>query len=59
MKNVEMTVEGDELTIKVDLGQNFGDSKSGKTVIVATTAGNAKVPDTDDVLIGLNVFKKK
>jgi len=40
MKNVEMTVEGETLTIKVDLSKDFGKSKSGKTIIVASTEGN-------------------
>ena len=32
MKNVEMTVTGNILTIKVDLSKEFGPSASGKTV---------------------------
>ena len=36
MKNVEMTLEGDILTIKVDVSKEFGPSSSGKTIIVAT-----------------------
>ena len=32
MKNVEMTQEGDILTIKVDLSKEFGPSSSGKTI---------------------------
>ena len=37
MKNIEMSVEGDTLIIKVDLTKDFGPSKSGKTIIVAST----------------------
>ncbi len=37
MKNVEMTVEGNILTIKVDLTKEFGPSTSGKTIIIAST----------------------
>ena len=40
MKNVEMTVEGTMLTIKVDLSKEFGPSASGKTIIIASTEGN-------------------
>ena len=36
MKNVELTVEGTMLTIKVDLTQDFGPSSSGKTIIIAS-----------------------
>lgn len=58
MKNVEMKVEDNILTIKVDLTKEFGPSSSGKTIIVASTEGNATVPDADDIKVGLNVYKK-
>lgn len=56
-KNVQMEVNGDTLVVTVDLTKNFGESKSGKTNIVAQASG--KVPDTDDVGISLTVYKKK
>jgi hypothetical protein len=56
MKNVEMTVEENILIIKVDLSKDFGPSKSGKTIIVASTEGNASVPDRSE-RIGLNVYR--
>jgi len=59
MKNVEMKVDGNILTIKVDLGKEFGPSSSGKNVIVASTEGNQSVPGKEDVKIGLNIYKKK
>ncbi|HNZ11777.1 MAG TPA: hypothetical protein PKI97_10050 [Smithellaceae bacterium] len=59
MKNVEMKLEGDILTIKVDVTKEFGPSASGKTIIIATTEGNISVPEKDDVKIGLNVYRKK
>lgn len=58
MKNVEMTVDGDILTIKVDLTQDFGPSTSGKTIIIASTEGNASLPGRSEV-VGLNVYRKK
>lgn len=58
MKNVEMTVEGNILTLKVDLTKEFGPSSSGKTIIIASTEGNISVPDRDEK-IGLNVYRKK
>ncbi|HET9870945.1 MAG TPA: hypothetical protein VFR02_10685 [bacterium] len=58
MKNVEMKVEGNILTLRVDLSKEFGPSASGKTIIVATTEGNVSVPDRDEK-VGLNVYKKK
>ncbi|MFH0937740.1 MAG: hypothetical protein V1899_00410 [Planctomycetota bacterium] len=59
MKNVELKVEGNVLTIKVDLTKEFGPSSSGKTIIIASSEGNQSVPDQDGVKIGLNVYKKK
>jgi hypothetical protein len=59
MKNVEMNLEGNILTIKVDLSKEFGLSSSGKTIIIASTEGNQSVPGKEDVKIGLNVYKKK
>jgi hypothetical protein len=44
MKNVEMTFEGHTLIIQLDLSKDFDPSKSGKTVIVASTEGNATIP---------------
>ena len=59
MKNVEMKLEGDILTIKVDVTKEFGPSASGKTIIIASTEGNIAIPDKDEIKIGLNVYKKK
>ena len=59
MKNVEMKVEGNILTIKVDLTKEFGPSASGKTIIIASTEGNVAVDGHDEAKIGLNVYKKK
>ncbi len=56
MKNVEMSVEGNILTIKVDLTKDFGPSSSGKTIIIASSEGNQSVPGKEAVKIGLNVY---
>ena len=58
MKNVEMTLAGNILTITVDLTKEFGPSSSGKTIIVASTEGNIAVPERDEK-IGLNVYRRK
>ena len=58
MKNVEMTVDGNILTITVDLTKEFGPSSSGKTIIIASTEGNVSVLDRD-AKVGLNVYRKK
>ena len=58
MKNVEMTVEGSTLMIKVDLTKDFGPSSTGKTMIIASTEGSVNVPNSEGIKIGLNVYKK-
>lgn len=58
MKNVEMTVEGTMLTIKVDLSKEFGPSSSGKTIIIASTEGNVTIQNREEK-VGLNVYRKK
>ena len=58
MKNVEMSIEGSVLTIRVDLLKEFGPSSTGKTIIIASTEGNVTVPNRQEK-IGLNVYRKK
>ena len=59
MKNVNIKVSKDSiLTITVDLRQEYGLSKSGKSMIIGTTEGNISLPDPNsDVKIGLNIYK--
>ncbi len=56
MQNVKLEVKDDKLIIEIDLTMEFGPSKSGKTITIASTRGNQKIEGTDAV-IGLNVYK--
>ena len=58
MKNVDLSVKGDTLTITVDLTKEFGPSSSGKTIIIASTEGNFPLSGRSEV-VGLNVYRKK
>lgn len=58
MKNVEMSVKENILTIKVDLSKEFGPSASGKNIIIATTEGNVSVEGREEK-VGLNAYKRK
>lgn len=58
MENIKVEVKGNILTLTVDLTKEFGQSKSGKTTIIASSGGNAPVPDKHGIQFGLNVFKK-
>jgi len=57
--NVVMKVDGDKLTITVDLSKDFGPSKSGKTIVIASTLGNKEVKGHEGTMIGLNIYKHK
>ena len=58
MKNIEMKVEGNKLTITVDLSERYGKSSSGKSIIIASSEGNQAIPGNEDIKIGLNVYTK-
>ena len=58
MKNCDMKLTGNILTITVDIAKDFGKSASGKSIIIASTEGNISVPDKEDIKIGLNIYKK-
>lgn len=58
MKNLEMKREGTKLIIEVDLTQDFGISKSGKSMIIASSEGNISIPGDEEIKIGLNIYRK-
>jgi len=58
MKNVDLKVKDNKLTIVVDLTKEFGKSSSGKSTMIASTEGNQALPGMDDVKIGLNIYRK-
>ena len=55
-KNILLDIQGDVLTLTIDLSKNFGSSKSGKSTIIATTSGNQEVADS--TYLGLNLYTK-
>jgi hypothetical protein len=56
-QNVEIEVKGDKVTITVDLSGAGIPSASGKTLVIASTRGNAAI--APGVFMGLNVYRKK
>ena len=56
MLNCKLKVKANVLTIQIDLEKEFGLSKSGKTIVVASTKGNKPIEGTECIL-GLNVYK--
>lgn len=59
MQNIKTTVKGNILTIEIDATQDLGQSKSGKTRMVATSSGNQKINVAGrELFIGINAFTK-
>jgi len=59
MINVETKIDGDILTIMVDLSKEAGPSKTGKTIVIATTSGNKPLDHDSGAVLGLNIYKRK
>ena len=57
MKNITEKVSGNILTITVDLSKKFGTSKSGKSIVIASTEGNISVEGHPEIKAGINVYK--
>ena len=57
MDNVQIEVQDNKAVITIDLTKDFGPSKSGKTIVVATTRGNVPIPGSDTIKIGINCYK--
>ena len=58
MKNIEMKVEGNILTVRINLAEDFGASRTGKTRIIASTEGNKPVEGKPGIFVGVNCYKK-
>jgi hypothetical protein len=54
--NVKSVRDGDKLYIEIDLTADMGASKSGKSILVASTGGNRTVSGTD-VKLGINAYR--
>lgn len=57
MENITFEADGSQLVIVIDLSRELGFSKSGKSVIIATTSGNVSLPGHEEIEIGLNVYR--
>jgi hypothetical protein len=57
MDNIQIEVKDNKAVITIDLSKDFGPSKSGKTIVVATTRGNVPIPGAETIRLGLNCYK--
>ena len=60
VKNIIMAVQDEGiLVLEIDLNKEFGESKSGKSITVASTGGFLRIPDHEEFSININVVQKK
>jgi hypothetical protein len=57
MDNVLIEVKDNKAIITIDLSKEYGESKSGKTIVIATTRGNVPLPGAETFRIGLNCYR--
>ena len=59
MDNIQIELKDNKAVITIDLGKDFGPSKSGKTIVVATTRGNVPIPipGSETIRLGLNCYR--
>lgn len=57
MLNIDATVEGSELVLRINLDETHGRSSSGKSEIIASTQGNKSVPGRPEIKMGVNLYK--
>ena len=58
MKNIKTALEGNILTITVDISKTFGASGSGKSIIIASSEGNVSLEGSEDVKLGINIYRR-
>lgn len=59
MTNIATRVEGDILHISIDLTAQGKPSSTGKTLLVASSEGNATIEGAPGFKLGLNLFKPR
>lgn len=59
--NVELSVEDTIMTLKIDLSKEIGPSKSGKSILIATTHGNQyfAMGEYKQYQVNVNLYKPR
>lgn len=57
MRNIETVLSGTTLVIKIDVSQPGEASASGKSMVIASTEGNADVVQVPGLKLGINLFR--
>lgn len=56
-ENIKGAVDGNVLTLEIDMNHRGPRSASGKTIRIASTCGNLMIPGTS-VTVGINAYCK-
>jgi hypothetical protein len=64
MQNLTFLIDDDQiLTIQINLKQSIGDSRSGRSEVLASTGGNLRLANSDgtfrEEIVNLSVTKRK
>lgn len=59
MKNVDLSVSGDTLVIKINLKAPGSPSASGKSLVLGSTEGNVSIPGHPEIKLGVNCYTAK
>lgn len=56
MENIAMNLNGNILTVTIDITKRGKTSGSGKSTSIASTGGNVSIPNHPDIKIGVNCY---
>lgn len=56
--NINCEIKDGIATLTIDLTKRLGPSKSGKTILVASTNGNIGIPENEAIKLGINCYTK-
>ncbi|MHA1266652.1 MAG: hypothetical protein ACTSRS_15560 [Candidatus Helarchaeota archaeon] len=57
-RNIIYKIEKNKLFLEIDLNAEKTPSKSGKSLIIASTHGNKRLLEDQDIYLGLNLYEK-
>ncbi|NVM55829.1 MAG: hypothetical protein HWN66_19170 [Candidatus Helarchaeota archaeon] len=57
-RNVLYKIENDRLFLEIDLKAEKTPSKSGKSLIIASTHGNKRIFQDQEIFLGLNLYER-
>jgi hypothetical protein len=62
MKNMDISIMDDILTIRIDLTQEHGASRAGRSTVIASSGGNLRLFDANgfrEEILNMSVCKRK